>query len=83
MAVKKKVSVSELKAHALQLVESVRTQKKTVEIYKRGVLVAKLVPAAELTVADWVGSLEGQVIFHDSADAILEPISVKWDVNEE
>ena len=36
----RKVSVSELKVHVLQIIESVKTSQTEVEVYKRGKLVA-------------------------------------------
>ncbi len=76
---KKKVSVSELKAHALQIVESVRTQKKEVEIYKRGKLVAKIVPASDLPAKEWFGSMKG-IQFNCTPEELMEPLDVKWNV---
>ena len=82
MVAKKKVSVSQLKAHALQIVEAVRTTKQEVEIYKRGKLIAKINPAGEESKDSWLGCLVGSVKFNGDVDAIIEPIDVKWDANE-
>ena len=79
---RKKVSVTEFKAHALQIIEGVRTNKKEVEIYKRGKLVAKLCPAEDQPVR-WLGALDGTVVTCGDPDSILEPLDVKWDANEE
>ena len=79
----KKVSVSELKVHALQIIESVNSSKIEVEVYKHGKLVAKITPSAEEIEKPWMGCAEGTVKFNGNPDSILDPIDEKWAVLEE
>jgi prevent-host-death family protein len=79
----KKVSVSELKVHALHLIESVKTSKTEIEVYKHGKLVAKIMPVEENPKKSILGSLTGSATFSEDPDSLLEPIDVKWDANEE
>jgi prevent-host-death family protein len=83
MSKTKKVSVSELKAHALQIIESVKTQKTEIEVFKRGVLVAKIVPIPAETQKSWLGCGADTLTLPEDADSILEPIDAIWSVDEE
>ncbi len=86
MKFKKKISVSELKVHALQIIEDVKTKNEEIEIFKRGKRVAKIIPFGEKSVQeamnDWLGCLDGSVKKPRNPDLILEPLDSKWDANE-
>ena len=80
----KKVSVSELKAHALQLIESVKTSQLEIEVYKRGQLVAKITPIGEETPKkSWLGLGADTMQIVGDPSSILEPLDVKWAVLDE
>ena len=78
MAKVKKVSVSELKVHALQLIESVKSSKTEIEVYKRGKLVARITPAGDEP-KSLLGCTEGMIKFIGDPDSILEPLDLEWD----
>jgi antitoxin (DNA-binding transcriptional repressor) of toxin-antitoxin stability system len=79
---KKKISVSELKVHALQIIETVKTTKQEVEIYKRGKLVAKISPLSDDDGKNWIGCLDGRVADPKNPDSIIEPINANWDAEK-
>ncbi len=78
MAKVKKVSVSELKVHALQLIESVKSSRMEIEVYKRGKLVARITPAGDEP-KSLLGCMRGTGYILGDPDSILEPIDVEWD----
>jgi len=81
MAKIKTVSVTELKAHALQIIETVKTSKQEVQILKHGKLVAKIVPIEQAPA--FLGSMKGTVTYpKGSPDSILEPLDLKWDAEK-
>lgn len=75
----RKVSVSELKVHVLQIIESVKTSQTEVEVYKRGKLVARISPVNEELRRSFIGCMIGTMKIVGDPDSILEPIDVEWD----
>jgi antitoxin (DNA-binding transcriptional repressor) of toxin-antitoxin stability system len=75
----KKVSVSELKVHALQLIESVKSSNTEIEVYKHGKLVARITPAAEEPRKSILGCAVGLGRIVGDPDSIMDPIDVEWD----
>lgn len=75
----RKVSVSELKVHVLQIIESVKTSQTEVEVYKRGKLVARISPVNEEPRKSFIGCMIGTMKIVGDPDSILEPIDVEWD----
>ena len=78
----KKISVSELKVHALQIIEAVKTTKQEFEVYKRGKLVAKITPMSEDDGKSWIGCLDGRVPMPKNPDSIIESTGEIWDAEQ-
>ena len=83
MKPKKRVSVSELKVHALQIIESMKHSKEEVEVYKRGKLVARIVPASATQPKPFLNRMPESVDFLVSADSLLEPIDEVWNASRD
>jgi len=73
----KKIPAGEFKARCLAVMDSVQKTKEAVIITKRGVPIAKLVPADEVP-REFLGRLEGIVKIIGDIESPIEPVE-KWD----
>ncbi len=74
------ISVTDFKAHCLEIVETVRRKKTSVVISKHGKPVAKIVPIDSEPVPSLYGSMRGTGrILGD----IISPIDVEWNANRD
>ncbi|MCH8108270.1 MAG: type II toxin-antitoxin system Phd/YefM family antitoxin [Chloroflexi bacterium] len=68
------IKASEFKAKCLKIMDEVAATNEPVEITKRGVPVARLVPARQRP-KTLIGALKGSIIIHGD---IISPVDVEW-----
>ena len=73
------IKASEFKAKCLKIMDEVAATNEPVEITKRGVPVARLVPARQRPKSIF-GAMQGSVLYMGD---IVSPIDVEWDAQRE
>jgi prevent-host-death family protein len=76
---KSKISTSELKAHASEVIDTVARTKTSVIITKRGRSIAKLVPIEDEALSSLFGFAKGAISIHGD---IVGPLDVIWEAGE-
>jgi len=59
--VMKEIAISEFKAKCLALLDQVEKTKKPIRVTRRGKAVAEVFPPSAEPVANWIGSMKGEI----------------------
>jgi prevent-host-death family protein len=74
----RKIGAAKFKTQCLKVMEQVRTTREPVLITKRGQPLAKLVPVADKSSDDFIGSLEGIITIVGDIESPIVPLE-DWD----